>query len=179
MKIGIAGVGGIGSNVAVNLVRSGFDHLKIIDFDRVELSNLNRQFYFYDQIGRLKVEALTENLRRIRPEITIEAVAERIDDNNCRLLFSDCDLIVEGFDQQTVKKMLIEALGGEHLVVSACGIAGSDLDAIRVRRLGSCFIVGDFVTDCKDAPLFAHKVATVANRMTECILLQEEVFHGK
>jgi sulfur carrier protein ThiS adenylyltransferase len=58
MNIGIAGVGGIGSNVAVNLVRSGIASLKIVDFDRVEPSNLNRQFYFHDQIGRLKVEAL-------------------------------------------------------------------------------------------------------------------------
>ncbi len=73
MKIGIAGAGGIGSNVAVNLVRSSASALKIVDFDRVELSNLNRQFYFHDQIGRFKVEALAENLRRIRPECHLES----------------------------------------------------------------------------------------------------------
>ena len=63
MKIGIAGVGGIGSNVALNLVRSGVMQLKLIDFDRVEPGNLNRQFYFADQIGLFKVEALKINLR--------------------------------------------------------------------------------------------------------------------
>jgi sulfur carrier protein ThiS adenylyltransferase len=179
MKIGIAGVGGIGSNVAVNLVRSGLDTLKIVDFDRVDLSNLNRQFYFFDQIGRLKVEALAENLRRIRPELKVEAVAERIDSRNCRALFADCDLIVEGFDGQADKKMLVESLGSERIVVSACGIAGSELKNIRVRRLGNCFIVGDFTTDCNAASLFSHKVAAVANHMTECILLQPGVLHEK
>lgn len=170
MKIGIAGVGGIGSNVAVNLVRSGIDHLTIVDFDRVELSNLNRQFYFFDQIGRLKVEALTENLQRIRPGLVLEAVPSRIDHANCRTILAGCDLIVEGFDRQSDKKMLLEALGTDRVVVSACGIAGSDLSTIRTRRLGACYIVGDFATDCADAPLFAHKVAAVANHMSAYIL---------
>jgi sulfur carrier protein ThiS adenylyltransferase len=178
MKIGIAGVGGIGSNVAVNLVRSGIDWLRIVDFDRVEISNLNRQFYFHDQIGRLKVEALTENLTRIRPDLRIDARAVRIDAANCRALFADCDLIVEGFDRQADKKMLLETFGTERIVVSACGIAGADLGEIRSRRLGGCRIVGDFATDCADAPLFAHKVSTVANHMSAVILSQPGVIHG-
>jgi sulfur carrier protein ThiS adenylyltransferase len=176
MIIGIAGAGGIGSNVAVNLVRSGVDHLKIVDFDRVESSNLNRQFYFHDQIGRFKVEALQENLKRIRPAVRIEALAERIDTANCQHIFLDCDLIVEGFDRQADKKMLVEQFAGSRIVVSACGIAGSDLAAIRTRQLGNCTIAGDFVTDCVDAPLFAHKVTTVANYMTQCILQQRRAY---
>ena len=140
MKIGIAGVGGIGSNVAVNLVRSGVSCLKIVDFDRVEATNLNRQFYFHDQIGRLKVAMLAENLRRIRADIQIETVAARIDATNCQDLFADCALVVEGFDRQTDKKMLLETLAdGERIVVSACGIAGHDLEGIRVQRLGRLF----------------------------------------
>ena len=178
MNIGIAGVGGIGSNVAVNLVRSGVDTLKIVDFDRVELSNLNRHIYFFDQIGRPKVEALGENLQRIQPDLRPEAHAVRIDAANCRALFADCDLIVEGFDRQADKKMLVETFGTDRIVVSACGIAGGDLDEIRVRRLGGCRIVGDFATDCADAPLFAHKVTTVANHMSAVILSQPGVIHG-
>ncbi len=172
MKIGIAGAGGIGSNVAANLVRSGIDELKIVDFDRVEASNLNRQFYFHDQIGRFKVEALIENLKRIRPEVRIEVVVERIAATNCLHLFFDCDLIVEGLDCQEDKKMLVEQFAGNRVVVSACGIAGSDCTTIRTRRLGNCTFTGDFITDCVDAPLYAHKVATVANYMTQCILQQ-------
>ncbi len=171
MKIGIAGVGGIGSNVALNLVRSGVSGLKIVDFDRVEASNLNRQFYFHDQVGRLKVEMLAENLRRIRADIEIETVTIRIDPINCQAIFADCPLVVEGLDHQTDKKMLLEALAdGERIVVSACGIAGHDLEDIRVQKLGNCFIVGDFASDCASAPLFAHKVLAVAGSMTDIIL---------
>ncbi|ADW18075.1 UBA/THIF-type NAD/FAD binding protein [Desulfobulbus propionicus DSM 2032] len=177
MNIGIAGVGGIGSNVAVNLVRSGVEALTIVDFDRVEPSNLNRQFYFADQIGRYKVDALRENLQRIRPELRVETTVERIDAANCLTLFADCDLIVEGFDRQADKKMLLEAFGTERIVVSACGIAGSDLGSIRIRRIGNCHIVGDFTTDCSEAPLFAHKVLTVANHMSAIILSQPGVLH--
>ena len=178
MKIGIAGVGGIGSNVAVNLVRSGILWLRIIDFDRVESSNLNRQFYFHDQIGRPKVEALTENLCRIQPQLQIEALHTRIDRFNCRLLLDDCDLIVEGFDQPNDKKVLLEALGSDRSVVSACGIAGCDLETIGNRRIGNCWIVGDFTTDCADAPLYAHKVSTVANHMSAFILQLHGEQHG-
>ena len=170
MNIGIAGVGGIGSNVAVNLVRGGIDWLRIVDFDQVEASNLDRQFYFFDQIGRLKVEALTENLRRIRPSLVIDAWAERVTADNCRRLFTGCDLVVEGFDRADDKKMLLECLAPDLPVVSACGIAGSDLAGIRSRRIGNGLVAGDLVTDCGDAPLFAHKVSTVANHLTEAIL---------
>ena len=177
MKIAIAGIGGIGSNVAVNLVRSGIDFLKIVDFDRVEPGNLNRQFYFQDQIGHLKVEALTENLQRIRPQLLVEALAVRIDAGNCREIFDGYDLIVEGFDRQADKKMLFERLGNSRPVIGACGIAGSDLDRIKVRRLGQCCIVGDFATDCSTARLFMHKVATIANFMSQ-IILQKSSCHA-
>lgn len=170
MKIGIAGAGGIGSNVAQCLVRSGVTSLKIIDFDRVEAGNLNRQFYFHDQIGRLKVEMLTENLRRIRPDVRIETMAARLDAGNCAALFADCPLVVEGLDRQTDKKMLLECLAVEgRIIVSACGIAGCDLEGIRMQRLGNCFIVGDFTSDCSQLPIFPHKVLTVACRMAEII----------
>ncbi|WP_462268717.1 sulfur carrier protein ThiS adenylyltransferase ThiF [Desulfobacter sp.] len=177
MKIGIAGVGGIGSNVALNLVRSGVMALKLVDFDRVESGNLNRQFYFVDQIGLYKVEALQINLSRINPEARLETQVQRIDAQNCADLFSDCDLIVEGFDRQVDKKMLIETFANKKEVVSACGIAGFDLAGIGSRRIGNCCIVGDFTTDCDQAPLFSHKVTTVANYMSEFILRLPGVFH--
>jgi sulfur carrier protein ThiS adenylyltransferase len=90
---------------------------------------------------------------------------------NCREILADCRLIVEGLDRASGKKMLTETLAEERrIIVSACGIAGHDMDGIRVRQLGGCTIVGDFVTDCAYAPLFAHKVSTVANIMTDIIL---------
>lgn len=177
MKIGIAGAGGIGSNVAVNLVRSAVSALKIIDFDRVDATNLNRQFYFHDQIGQVKVKALADNLRRIRAEVAIEAIATRLDRFNCAGIFADCPIVVEGLDGAADKKMLLESLaGGRHVIVSACGIAGADLEEVRVRRIGSCYVVGDFCSDCGELPLFAHKVLLVASRMTEIILKHRESY---
>ena len=177
MKIGIAGVGGIGSNVAMTLVRSGIDTLHLVDFDRVEASNLNRQFYFADQIGQPKVEALAENLRRIRPDLRLTTAIARIEAANCHALFADCSLIVEGLDGRSDKKMLLEAFGGDRMILSANGIAGGDLAGIRTRQLGTCQIVGDFVTDCADAPLFAHKVTTVTNHMCALILRHRGMLH--
>ena len=94
VKVGIAGAGGLGSNCAFNLARVGFRKLKIIDFDIIDHSNLNRQFYFFDQIGMNKVEALKVNLERINPDMEIETSAQRIEKENVRELFSDCDIVV-------------------------------------------------------------------------------------
>ena len=171
MKVGIAGVGGIGSNVAVNLVRSGITSFLIVDFDQVEVSNLNRQFYFYDQIGSLKVDALSENLKRINPEIVVEKIATRIDTTNIEHFFASCDVLVEGFDGQSDKKMLLEHLASTgKQIVSANGIAGDDISSISKRTFGNIVAVGDFTTDCNDAQLYSHKVIAVAAYMTEIIL---------
>ena len=173
MKIGVAGVGGIGSNVAVNLVRSGVRGFTIADFDTVDASNLNRQFYFKDQIGKPKVDMLKENLLRINPVLDIRVIAGHLTEDTITNSFADCDLIVEGFDSSEDKKMLLEAFSGDsRLVVSASGIAGSSVDNISSRRFGNCRIVGDFITDCKEAPLYAHKVLTVAAFMTDIILTE-------
>lgn len=171
MKIGIAGVGGIGSNIAVNLVRSGINSLTIVDFDLVEPSNLNRQFYFIDQVGQQKVEALAVNLRRINPHLEIESCLQRLTAENIATMFHGCGVIVEGFDKQADKKMLLEHFGPIGIpVVSANGIAGSVLGAIGSRKVGNCHIFGDFTTDCHNARLYSHKVLTVAAHMTEQLL---------
>ncbi len=170
MRIGFAGVGGIGSNVAWMLVRSGMLDLVLADFDRVEQGNLNRQFYFASQIGQYKVDALAFNLKAINPQARIRTLMVRLDAANCAGTFSGCDLVVEGLDRQDEKKMLLESLQHGQKVVSACGIAGGALDSIRVRRIGHCQIAGDFTTDCAQAPLFAHKVTCVAAHMAGLII---------
>ena len=154
-KIGIAGVGGIGSNVAVNLVRSGILNLKIADYDKIEESNLNRQFYFSDQIGRSKVDALEENLIRINSKIRLEKLNILINKDNIRSIFNDCSIIVEGFDKTNDKTLLVnEFCDTGKFVVSACGVAGLGTDNIKAKRLqDNIYIVGDFHTDIKDTKL--------------------------
>jgi sulfur carrier protein ThiS adenylyltransferase len=93
--VGIAGLGGLGSNVAVALARTNVGKLIIADFDKVEESNLNRQQYFVDQLGRGKVEAMTENLRRINPNVEIEGHQIKLTADNVLKIFGDADVIAE------------------------------------------------------------------------------------
>ena len=145
-RIGIAGAGGLGSNCAMHLVRAGVRHLTVADFDVVNESNLNRQFFFRDQLGQKKVEALKANLLRIDPEADIRAVDVKLDADSARELFADCDIVVEAFDVADAKAMLAAALlpRGKRLV-TASGLAGwGRSNAMRVRMMGSRLVaVGD------------------------------------
>jgi len=174
IKIGIAGAGGLGSNCAFNLVRSGFVNFKIYDFDIVEKSNLNRQFYFYEQIGIPKVFALIENLKRINSNINIEADKIYISKENIKSLFNDCDAVVEAFDSVECKKMIIEQYcKSEKLFVSASGISGyGDFEKIKVKKLGKkFFMVGDFEYEATaNNPPFSPKVNIIAALEADIIL---------
>ena len=172
MRIGIAGAGGIGSNVAVQLVRTGLKcYLKIVDFDRIEASNLNRQFYFADQIGQPKAPTLVENLKRIAPAADLQALVLRLDARNMAGTFDDMDIVVEGFDGASDKKILLETFAGTpKMVVAASGVAGLGLDGVTVRTLGNCHIVGDFSTEAGTDNLYAPKVILVAAVMSQIIL---------
>jgi sulfur carrier protein ThiS adenylyltransferase len=171
MRVGIAGTGGIGSNVAFQLVRAGVKRLKIVDFDRIEVSNLNRQFYFADQVGQAKAPALMENLKRIDPTADLEALVMRLGIGNMAAVFKDVDVVVEGFDGAEDKKNLIDTFAGsQKMVVSASGVAGLDMDGITVRRIGNCHIVGDFTTEAGSGNLYAPKVILVAAMMSQIIL---------
>ena len=111
--VGLAGAGGLGSNTAVHLVRSGIRRLVIIDFDRVAASNLNRQFYFSDQVGMKKVKALEQNLLRIHPELTIQTRDIHLDNNNIRPTFASCDVLVEALDGAREKKMMADTFAAD------------------------------------------------------------------
>ena len=148
--VGIAGAGGLGSNVAAHLVRAGVRRLVLADFDVVSPSNLNRQFFFRDQIGRRKVDALAENLRRIDPDLELTLHDVRLDAANLPSLFGACDVVVEAFDNVESKSALLSALR-DRPVVSASGLAGwGRSNAMKVRRLGKDLVlVGDCASDIR------------------------------
>ena len=142
---GIAGAGGLGTNCAMHLVRAGVQHLTVVDFDVVNESNLNRQFFFRDQLGQKKVEALKENLLRIDPDADIRAVDAKIDAASVKEIFADCDIVVEAFDVVDAKVMLVSsfASSGKNLV-TASGLAGwGQSNEMRVRKMGNIVAVGD------------------------------------
>jgi sulfur carrier protein ThiS adenylyltransferase len=172
--VGIAGLGGLGSNVAWHLVRSGFSHLVLADFDHVEAGNLNRQVYFPDQLGLLKTEALAENLLRINPDLDLELWPILVTPANVRTIFGQCPVWVEGFDQTASKKMFVEeGLAAGKKVIGASGLAGwGDTDTIHTRHWSSGLsVVGDFCTDvAEDQPAFSPRVGVVAAKQANLVL---------
>ena len=150
VAIGIAGAGGLGSNCAINLVRCGFKRFTIVDFDIVEFSNLNRQFFFTSQVGKQKIDMLKENLLSVNPDLELNLITEKIDYHNIRTFFDPCDIVFEAFDNAKDKKMIIETYAGsDKLMVSASGIAGwGNSDDIKIHRAGkNFFLIGDLVSE--------------------------------
>ena len=180
MKIGIGGAGGLGSNIALNLVRSGIKEIKIADFDIIDMSNLNRQFYFRDQIGQNKVNALFENLKRINPELKIQIVNRKLNKDNIADIFSDCEIVVEAFDKKEYKAMLIEEfLDKKKLIVAGSGIAHYDIDKIETRKLKeNLYVVGDFSKDISQYKTYSTKVNIVAAMMANIILEKGGFYEG-
>jgi sulfur carrier protein ThiS adenylyltransferase len=173
-KIGIAGAGGLGSNCAMNLLRSGFHDFVIADHDRIDESNLNRQFFFLEQTGSFKVSALRENLLKINPDASVSAFSERIDPSNMERLFGECDVIVEAFDDPAAKKLIVEHfIHSGKLVVAASGIAGcGSTDGIQTRKINDTFyIVGDFVSESSEAlPPYSPGVSIAAAKQADIVL---------
>lgn len=165
--VGIAGCGGLGSNVAVALARVGIGKLILVDFDRVEASNLNRQYYFRDQIGQPKVEALKQNIHAIDPEITIRTHMLRLDPEHLVELFSGCEVIIEAFDTDRDKQMIIETVltdMPDRYLISGQGLAGfGDNESIVTRQYDRLFIIGDGLREVSDGlPPLAPRVGVVA-----------------
>ena len=173
-RVGIAGAGGLGSNCAVHLARSGFAQFVIADFDRVEPSNLNRQFYFSDQVGKKKTDMLKENLFRINPDLKIQALDIKLDEKNIREAFEDCHVVVEALDQARDKAMMGRVfMNSGKLIVSVSGIGGwGDADRIKTTKIkDNFFIVGDMVSEVGDImPPTSAIVAIAAAKQADIIL---------
>lgn len=169
--VGIAGAGGLGSNVAMLLARSGILRLTIVDSDVIEPSNLNRQHFWPRQVGQPKVLALAENLRELNPEIRVITFQTVINAQNIAHLLGDAAIWVEALDNPFAKKLVVEAglLCGA-AVAAASGIAGFGGQPMRKRRLGRLSLVGDFVTDIKKAPPLAPRVMQAAALLADCVL---------
>ena len=175
-RVGIAGCGGIGSNVAVALARAGVGSLTLADRDFVELRNLNRQHYFVSDVGSLKVRALAGILGRIDPSVRVWPVAEEIDEESAVRLFAHCDLLVEALDEAAAKQMLLESWAeGLPLtpIVACSGIAGYGAsDSLGVRRLAGLTVVGDGATSLSlgtTAPRVGAVAMLMANEAVETL----------
>ena len=174
--VALCGLGGLGSNIAVLLARAGVGRLILIDFDRVDVSNLHRQQYLAAQVGQLKAEALAENLRGIASYLRLTAHAVRITPDNLGDLLRDADIICEAFDRPEQKAMLVDGVLAqfpEKYLVAASGMAGfASANRIQTRRIAKRFyLCGDGVSDVDDGVgLSSARVAVCAAHQANMVL---------
>ncbi len=174
--VGIAGLGGLGSPVAIALARVGVGTLVLADYDVVEPSNLNRQQYFVDQIGRPKVAAMEENLRRVNPFVKTVTHNAVLGSDNTPEIFGSVDVLVEALDDAESKAMLLNVMAERRPavpVVCASGVAGYGPSNDITTRLfsGKCCIVGDLESEAAAGRgLMAPRVGIAAHHQANCVL---------
>lgn len=173
-RIGIAGAGGLGSNIAHMLIRCGFQHLEIIDKDIIEPSNLNRQLFFLKDLQKSKVLCLKEYLLAINPQAHIIAHHQEWALDNAADFFQDASIIIEAFDKPAIKKKYVEYYAAtKKYVISGNGMAGiqTTTSATQTRQLNNIFFVGDSTTSIEDGhPVMAPRVIQCAAKMAEIAL---------
>ncbi|MCE5192188.1 MAG: sulfur carrier protein ThiS adenylyltransferase ThiF [Actinomycetia bacterium] len=175
-RVAILGCGGLGSNVASMLVRAGVGSLTLVDFDRVELGNLNRQLYFRDELGQMKTDALSHTLWRIDPNVALRLETVCICPENLLELVRGADVIVEAVDGAEAKAMIMnECLARlpDVPLVAASGLAGlGSANAVVTRRMAeNLYVVGDLTSDVRDGlPLFASRVMIAAAHEAHAVI---------
>ena len=153
-RVCILGLGGLGSNVAVLLARSGIGYLKLVDFDIVEASNLNRQQYRISHIGIKKTEVMKSIIREINPFVEVDILDIKVDRENIYSIVGDIEIVVEAFDRAETKAMTLEELltDKNKIVVSASGMAGlGSANEIVTRKIKDNFyLIGDNYSDYEE-----------------------------
>ena len=174
--VAVCGLGGLGSNIAIALARAGIGKLRLIDFDRVDITNLHRQQYKANQIGLHKADALAENLLEIAPYTETKTVTAKITEENFTDLLKGADVVCEAFDSAEAKAMLVngvlEQLPNCYLV-AASGMAGIDTpNTIRTRKvMGRFYLCGDEKNDVADTiGLVAPRVMLCAAHQAHTVL---------
>ena len=183
-RVCILGLGGLGSNVAVLLARAGIGSLKLVDFDRVEASNLNRQQYRISHIGIKKTEAMKSIIREINPFVEVDILDIKVDRENIYSIVGDIEIVVEAFDRAETKAMILEELltDKNKIVVSASGMAGlGSANEIVTRKIKDNFyLIGDNYSDYEEySGIMSTRVMICAAHQANVVLrliLGEEKF---
>ena len=165
--LAVCGLGGLGSNIAISLARAGIGKLILIDFDKVDITNLHRQQYKANQIGMCKTEALQNNLKEINPYLETKIHTICLDESNAKDVLADADIICEAFDNAEAKANIVNFVLSEmpdKYIVAASGMAGLDsANLIKTRKVSKRFyLCGDEVSDIKDG------IGLVSTRVMLC-----------
>ena len=174
--VAVCGLGGLGSNIAISLARGGIGRLILIDFDKVDITNLHRQQYKASQIGMDKTAALAENLSEIAPYLTVEVHNIKITKDNMCTLLNTADIICEAFDCAEEKAMIangIFEMMPDKYFVSGSGMAGlGSANLIKTRKVTSHFIIcGDENSDISDGMgLVSSRVMLCASHQAHAVI---------
>ena len=165
--VAVCGLGGLGSNIAIALARAGIEKLILIDFDKVDITNLHRQQYKANQIGISKAEALKYNLKEINPYLEAQIHTVRLDENNAKDILSNADIICEAFDEAEAKANIVNFVLSEmpeKYIVAASGMSGLDsANLVKTRKVSKRFyLCGDEISDVKDG------IGLVSSRVMLC-----------
>ena len=182
-QVAIFGLGGLGSNVAMWLARLGVGQLLLYDFDRVELSNLNRQYYFIEDVGEYKAVALLKHLRAVNPYGDYQSRVVRLTQDNLAELVGTAPIICEALDKPEAKALLVNGVlesFPDKFLVAASGLAGfGTSDSMQVRQITPHFyLCGDGSSSFLDLPLCGARVGLCAAQEALTIariILQMEV----
>jgi sulfur carrier protein ThiS adenylyltransferase len=166
--VGIAGLGGLGSNAAVALARAGIGNLVLVDFDKVEKSNLGRQYYFIEHIGKSKADSLKQIISKINPEVNLNIHNLRLEKGFMEKPFKDVDVVIEALDNAETKTIFIEEILSKlpgKPIIAASGVSGyGHSDRISTKRLGRLYMCYDEEAKSSDDDvLMAPRVAIMAN----------------
>lgn len=171
--IGIMGAGGLGSNCAVNLARSGICHFIIADYDRVEMSNLNRQCYFPRHVSQFKVDALQDILTEINPNVTVVTYREALTKDSIPVIYDAADILIEAFDSADAKLMFVEGtLSMVKPKIMVSGLAGiGKSDELTIKKIGTdIYVIGDETSDIADAYPYGPRVSIAAAKQADVVL---------
>ncbi len=175
-RVAVAGLGGVGSNVAIHLARLGVGKLHLIDFDIVEPSNLNRQEYFICHLGQKKTSAIKSQIEQINPYIEVMTDSVKIDGVNCLEIFKNDNIVCEAFDNPDAKAMLVNCLltkRSDVTVIASSGMAGCfDSNLIKTRKITPrLYICGDMKNEAGQfSGLMAPRVAVCAGHISNTVL---------
>ena len=173
--VAVCGLGGLGSNVAVSLARSGVGTLLLIDFDKVDMSNLHRQQYAVSQLGMCKTDAMKQTLAEIAPYCNVVTHTVKLKEDNLSLI-ADCDVVCECFDNTEYKALLVNEVSEyypEKYIVAASGMSGLHTgNTIQTKKFGKrLYICGDGTSDvADDGTLFAPRVMLCAAHQANTVL---------
>lgn len=165
-SVAVAGLGGLGSNIAVMLARAGVGRLFLVDFDRVDESNLNRQYYFIPQIGKCKTDAIAEVLAAVNPQTEVCTKCVKVTEENALTLFGGFNVVCEAFDNPEAKAALVNRLleKSNAKIVTASGMAGlGDMNEIRTKRvMRRLYLCGDGESGMDTGGMFSPRVTACA-----------------